>query len=174
MRTGTLHKLKAAQVRAAGDGMHSDGGGLFLRVSGAARSWVFRHTSAGRKREMGLGPAANVSLAWARELAAEARDTVAAGADPIASRKAASALASPRTVPSFRDAVDRHIRDNAPTWSNRKSSAQWRASLEAYAAPILELPVDRIDVADIEACVAPIWLTKSETASRVRGASSGS
>lgn len=62
MRTGSLNKLSAGSVKAAAEGMHSDGGGLFLRVAGPRRSWVFRSTSVGRKRERGLGPAASRQL----------------------------------------------------------------------------------------------------------------
>ena len=83
MRSGALNKLTATQAKAAGEGMHSDGGGLFLRVRGSTRSWVFRFTAEGRKREMGLGAVVSVTLAEARRKAAEARATVSAGHDPI-------------------------------------------------------------------------------------------
>lgn len=76
MRTGALHKLKALQVSRLGDGMHSDGGGLFLRVKGGSRSWIFRFTLEGRKKERGLGSVTAVSLAQARDKAAEARIAV--------------------------------------------------------------------------------------------------
>lgn len=81
MRTPALHKLTARAVASAKDWMHSDGGGLFLRVIGKARAWVFRFTHASRKREMGLGPQSAVSLATARERAAQARDVVSRGDD---------------------------------------------------------------------------------------------
>lgn len=170
MRTGALHKLAARTVKSAGPGMHSDGGGLFLAVKGAgARSWVFRFTVDGRKREIGLGSAGAVSLAEARQRAQEARDTVAVGGDPLADRRPAQRPQRQRQVPTFAEAADRYIRDHAPTWRSPKSSAQWRSSLTAYAAPLMPMAVTEIDVADVESCIGPIWLDKPETASRVRG-----
>ncbi|WP_413903399.1 Arm DNA-binding domain-containing protein [Tateyamaria sp.] len=77
MRTGALNKLTTAGVRSAKDGMHSDGGGLYLRIKGGARAWVFRYTADGKKRDKGLGSAAAVSLASARDKAAQARQAVA-------------------------------------------------------------------------------------------------
>src|SRR5690349_3866430 len=70
-------------------GMHSDGGGLYLHVSSAgAKSWVFRWKRDNRSRDMGLGPAVDVSLAEARELATDARRTVRQGGDPIEEKRA--------------------------------------------------------------------------------------
>ena len=170
MRTQALHKLTARAVKAAGVGMHSDGGGLFLAVKSAgARSWVFRFTVDGRKRELGLGSAGAVSLAEARQRAQEARDVVSAGSDPLADRKAAQRPARARQVPTFAEAADRHIRGHGPTWRSPKSATQWRSSLDMYAAPLMPMAVTEIDVADVESCIGPIWLSKPETASRVRG-----
>jgi integrase len=65
--------------------------------------------------------------------------------------------------------MDRHIRDHTPSWTDPRAAAIWRASLEQHAAGLMLIPVDQIDVADVEACVGRIWLAKAETASRVRG-----
>lgn len=169
MRTGALNKLTARGVAAAKDGMHSDGGGLYLRVKGASRVWVFRFTHDGRKREMGMGRVALVSLASAREKAAAAREQVGQGIDPIASKPAPAPVPQPvsRSV-TFADAMRKYIRAHHQTWSNAKHSAQWESSLESYAGSIMRKPVADITTADVETLLAPIWLTKIETASRVR------
>jgi integrase len=54
-------------------------------------------------------------------------------------------------------------------WRNAKHRAQWRNTLETYCARIWSHPVDTIAAADIVACLEPIWQTKPETATRVRG-----
>jgi hypothetical protein len=58
-----LHKLSAAFVKAAARGKYSDGGGLWLnkRRNGGSQ-WFLRVTVHGRRREMGLGSASEVSL----------------------------------------------------------------------------------------------------------------
>ena len=77
------NKLTARQVAAAKPGRHGDGAGLYLVVApSGARKWIMRFTWAGKPNEMGLGGAA-VSLADARDKAAEARKLVAAGINPI-------------------------------------------------------------------------------------------
>ena len=83
-----IHKLSAVEVTTlTKPGRYSDGAGLYLYVGlGIARSWVFMWKAAGRRREMGLGSARNVSLARARELAGLARKRIRDGADPTRSR----------------------------------------------------------------------------------------
>src|SRR5919112_1882866 len=83
-----LHMLNARTVATlTAPGRHSDGGGLYLSISpSGARSWVFMWKVAGKRREMGLGSLRDVPLAKARERAAEARQKLAGGLDPIAIR----------------------------------------------------------------------------------------
>jgi Arm DNA-binding domain len=50
-------------------GYYADGGGLYLQVTDGGRSWVFRYSRAGKRRDMGLGPLDLVSLAGARDKA---------------------------------------------------------------------------------------------------------
>ena len=89
MRTLALNKLSAKSAKNAGDGLHSDGGGLFLQVRGNSRSWMFRFTEAGKKKSMGLGPVTSITLAKARELATKAREALAMGDDPRGVKAAA-------------------------------------------------------------------------------------
>jgi len=46
-----LHLLTARAVQTAGEGDHSDGGGLMLRVRGDSASWVLRYTAPTGRRE---------------------------------------------------------------------------------------------------------------------------
>lgn len=168
MRTGALHKLTAKQVQHAKSGMHSDGGGLFLAVKGGGRSWVFRYTQDKRKREMGLGSLSSVSLSSAREAAANARQAVAEGRDPIDARQQSFEMPEPSRA-IFRAAMERFLRLNGPTWKNAKHAAQWRSTLVTYAAPLMEMDVATITSREVLDCLEPIWNEKPETARRVRG-----
>lgn len=169
----TLFKLTARQIKTLPDGMHNDGGGLYLRAKGNSRSWVFRFTHDGRKREMGLGSLDAVPLARAREKAQEARELVAQGMDPVEVRKApqSAAVAAPALTGgrTFKQAMDGFLDLNLSQWKNPKHRQQWVNTLNTYAAPLMTKPVGEITVDDVEAILVPIWTVKPETASRVRG-----
>jgi integrase len=164
-----VKRLSARAVATiAAPGRHSDGEGLYLNVTPAgARSWLFMWKKDGKRREMGLGSAGSVSLARARELASECRAQVAAGLDPIDARDAAAE--TKREKPTFGAIADALIAAKEIEWRNEKHRAQWRASLTEFAAPLRSRPVDEIDTAAVLAVLTPLWQTKPETASRVRG-----
>jgi integrase len=166
-----LSALKIANVKA--HGMHADGGGLYLQVGETgSRSWVFRFKKEGRTRDMGLGPLATVSLAKARELAAECRRVRLSRNDPIEARKTErvkAQLAAARSM-TFDECRDAFIDAHKSAWRNAKHRAQWTSSLATYVTPVFgSLPVQGVDVALVMKVLEPIWSTKAETASRVRG-----
>ncbi len=166
----TLNRLKSKQVEALGPGRHADGGGLYLDRDDKGRSrWVFMWARGSVRREMGLGAAGKdgVSLAQARERAAEAREALNRGEDPIEARDAKNA--PPRVVPTFGQMADEYVEAQKPQWRNDKHQAQWSMTLKVYAKSIRDLPVDRIGTTAVLGVLQPIWLTKSETASRLRG-----
>ena len=123
----------------------------------------------GKRREMGLGPANKdgVSLANARDAAATARDVLSKGGDPIAARDAARA--APVEVPTFGEVADAYVKSLKPQWRNEKHQAQWAMTLKVYAKPLRGVRVNRIDTTAVLEVLQPIWLTKPETASRLRG-----
>ena len=159
-----LHKLSARAVSTLSKrGRHSDGGGLYLSLTDSgARSWVFMWKVAGRRREIGLGSLRDVPLAKARDRAAEARRLLAQGSDPVAAR------AKTRTM-TFGEAADALVESMSPSWRNEKHRAQWRMTLTAYCGPIRTMSLADITTEDVLRVLRPIWLTKSETASRLRG-----
>jgi integrase len=126
----------------------------------------------GQAREMGLGPLHIVTLAEAREKAREARRLRHEGIDPIEARKAKQAeerLAA-ATAMTFQECAERYIEAHKPGWKNPKHAKQWPSTLETYVYPVFgSLPVQAIDVGLVMKVLEPIWQTKPETASRVRG-----
>jgi integrase len=157
-------KLTTRKVETAKPGKYSDGGNLYLIVSeSGSRKWVLRFTWRGRAKEMGLGTPATVSLADARERAATARRKIAQGLNPIDERKRTGG------VPTFGEVADEVREILSAGFRNEKHKAQWKSSLATYAAPLSNKPVDTITTDDVLAILKPIWITKPETASRVRG-----
>jgi integrase len=172
--TQKIYRLSAVKVaNSKRPGMYADGGGLYLQVgSNESRSWIFRFKANGRTRDMGLGSLATVSLAEARELAAECRRVRLIGMDPIESRKAerASAQLSAARSTLFDQCRDAFVDAHKSSWRNAKHRAQWTSSLETYVTPVFgSLPIQSVDVALIMKVLEPIWSTKPETASRIRG-----
>ena len=171
-RTGS--KLTAVEVaKAKGPAVLHDGGGLYLRVSPTgSKSWVFRFQLDGKRRDMGLGPYPEISLAEARGRATEHRKHRHDGIDPLEARKIQRqaqrlSIAKGRT---FREMAEEFISRNQAGWRNVKHRQQWRNTLATYVYPVLgELPVALIDVGLVVQVLDPIWSEKPETASRVRG-----
>jgi integrase len=150
-------------------GRYSDGNGLYLVVRpGGSKQWMFLYRRDGKLSEMGLGsPLKGVTLAMARGLRDEARAVMARGGDPLeARRQAEQSEAGVQTFGSYALGLVDRIEGG---FSNPKHRQQWRNTLQTYCEPIWNLPVDRIDTAGVLACLTPIWRTKPETASRVRG-----
>ena len=169
-------ELSALEVsRLTKPGNHAVGGvsGLYLYVNEAqGRSWVLRVVIAGQRKHLGLGGYPTVTLAQAREKARTAREQVVNGIDPIHERRAAaSALrAQQATRRTFREVATAYIAFQEPAWKNAKHRAQWASTLEAYAYPVIgQLAVDAITEHHVIAVLEPIWTSKSETASRLRG-----
>ncbi|MEQ9445697.1 MAG: Arm DNA-binding domain-containing protein, partial [Rhodospirillaceae bacterium] len=171
-----IGRLKALTVsRESKKGLYADGGGLYLQVSATgSKSWIFRYRMNGRKtpRDMGLGSLDTFTLAEARDKATEARKSIKEGIDPIEARKAqrqADALAAASAL-TFKDCAEKYIEAKKAGWKNAKHADQWVSTLETYTYPIIgKLPISAIDTGLVLKVVEPIWNTKTETASRLRG-----
>ena len=154
-------------------GMYNDGGGLYLQIAeGGSKSWLYRYKAGGKDRWHGLGPLHTISLAQARERAADARRVRLDGHDPIEAKRAARTAArlDAAKAISFDAAATAYINSHSNGWKNEKHVAQWRATLTTYVSPKFgSLPVSVIDTGQILRALEPIWATKPETASRLRG-----
>lgn len=169
-----LHKLSAVTVKnETKPGRHRDGGGLILNVSATgSKSWTFIWVRDGKKREMGLGSYPAIALAAARERAAECRAILAAGGDPIAARDKVEqqAVQEAEAGKTFADAVTDFLGSVEGGWRNEKHRAQWRMTLGPdYCKAIRSKAVAGITTDDVLGILRPIWTTKAETASRLRG-----
>jgi integrase len=165
-------KLTAADVEGAGQGMHFDGDGLYLQVSGPqSKSWIYRYTLRGKACWYGLGSTRDVSLANARKKRDKARVQVREGVDLVAERKLAKAArkVSDNEI-TFKVAAESYIKAHESGWRSAKHAAQWASTLKMYAYPILgELSLDAIDRSHVIRVLEPLWLEKPETARRLRG-----
>jgi integrase len=154
-------------------GLYCDGGGLYLQISPQlTKSFVFRYQINHRPRKMGLGEVGRVTLVDARRLAYAAHLKVIEGIDPIEERNArrAAVAVEQAKATSFKECALGYIDANRDGWKNHKHAGQWLATLETYAFPVIgKLPVGSVDEAHVLKILQPIWRTKTETASRVRG-----
>lgn len=161
--------------RLTSPGLHFVGGvaGLALQVlPSGGRSWVLRARVGSKRRDMGLGGFPDVTLAQAREAARVARAKIRDGVDPIEEARKARAmlrLAQANAV-SFRSAAAAYIETHSPSWTNPKHAQQWTNTLTTHAYPhIGDMLVRDIGLPQILSVLEPIWRTKTETASRLRG-----
>jgi len=142
---------------------------LWVKTNGK-RYWIYRYTLAGKRHGLSLGAYGEVSLRQAREKSLEARNVILKGNDPIAARKQSKAPRDAVPVVLFSDFALAHIETMRPKWRNNKHGDQWISTIKAYALPVIgHLPMTEIDTEHILKILQPIWLTKPETASRLRG-----
>ena len=132
----------------------------------------------GRRHDFGLGTAItgivdvdlpiqklrSLTLAQAREKGRMARELAKAGLNPTSLWRAQE-----DTVPTFEQVTKEYHAQVSKGWRNGKHGDQWLSTLQAYAFPVLgHLPVDAVDARAIQRALVPIWLSKGETARRVR------
>jgi integrase len=174
-----MAKLTDLRCRTAAPGTYSDGGGLLLRVRTNAagvttKAWTYRYTVDGKQTWLGCGSYPEVTLAQAREKAADARKLRADGSDPLMAKRAAqAALSQQRTEQlrslTFDEAAEQYIQSHRAGWRSRRHAAQWQETLRDYVSPVLgAVPVADVSLALVLKVLEPAWRTVPETASRVR------
>ena len=165
-------RLTQARAEKLSDpGWYPDGQNLYLQVNSlSSKSWVFRYSVKRKETRLGLGSYPQISIARAREKAAELRSLLQEGVDLKAHREEKRRQAEQeQMVSTFRACSEAYIKAQAPSWSNHKHAQQWSNTLRDYAFPTIgEMDVSDISVDDVVDCLQPIWGTKTETAKRVR------
>ena len=141
------------------------GNGLFIHVkTSGAKAWAQRIRYNGKQLELGLGKYPEVSLALARKAATDNKALTAQGINPKVVKE------KPSRIPTFAEIADEVIAAKQQGLLNHKHKEQWRSTIETYAFPkIGNKPINEISVNDIHDLLLPIWKTKTETASRLRG-----
>ena len=167
-------RLNALQVKnLTKPGYYCDGGGLYLQVSKSqSKSWIMRYTFDGKPCEMGLGSLVTYTLAEARQRATAQRKLLTDGIDPLTKKHGdqLARRAADANIITFDKAAAAFIEANSPAWRNAKHGDQWRNTLTTYASPVIgALPVFKIETTHVLRILSPIWATKTETATRVRG-----
>lgn len=171
-------QVTARNISSLPPGTHRAERCLYLRKrDGHAPTWIFRYTISGKQKDVVIGTSDAVSIAQAKETAVRFRTMIADGVDPLAAkqerrekmRNAGANVDHPFTFADLvAEALPVIIRSKA--WRNQKHAAQWKSTLEQYAMPSLgSLFVDDVTRDDILSVLEPIWKTKPETASRLRG-----
>ncbi|MCP3704096.1 MAG: tyrosine-type recombinase/integrase [Alteromonas sp.] len=161
-------------------GSYADGKGLYLKISPTGgKSWVFRYQFNGKRKHMGLGAYTEISLEQARERLAHWRrvlrgsiETQTPPCDPLEAKREIEAAQKreERKQVTFDEIAAVYIEANRPNWSNPKHAQQWANTLKTYATPeIGKLFIADIDTDDILNVLNPIWQSKNETATRLRG-----
>ena len=171
-------KVTAKNINSLPEGMHRVDRCLYVRQrEGKRPTFYFVYTILGKRKELSLGPVSVITITQARAKAAEYHHLLETGVDPQAAKK--EKLRSMRDAGSvdkvaytFADLLREALPtiENAKRWRNAKHRAQWQSTLETYALPVLgPKPVEDITRDDVLAVLRPIWDSKSETASRLRG-----
>ncbi len=152
-------------------GRYADGEGLYLQVSKwGSKSWIYRYSCNDRRIEMGLGSVLDVTLSEARELAKDFKRERKDGVNPIISRDNRIRENRLSQVWTFDKCAEAFIAAHSPSWKSRKHAAQWKSTLATYASPVIgSVPIKDINTAMVMRVIEPIWKSKTETASRVRG-----
>ena len=155
MASRARNKLNVKQVAVITKlGVFSDGGGLYLRVRPSARSWFYIGTLNGKRIELGLGSVLDVSLAKAREKAAEARALVLDGKSPRLERSKAEAEQNPDNL--FGVFAMKLVNDIEDGFKNPKHRQQWRNTPQTYAKPLFDLPLADVSTEHVLSVLQPI------------------
>jgi integrase len=154
-------------------GRHFDRDNLWLQVQASgAKSWLFVYMRNRKQHYMGLGTAKvgsalkGLTLAEAREAAADAHRLLRAGVDPLEAKRARRPT---KAVVTFREVAEQFIETKAAGWRNEKTPEQFRSSLSRYAYPTIgSLPVEAVTANDVVAILTPVWSRAPVMAAHVR------
>ncbi|CAN1565097.1 XerC Integrase [Burkholderiaceae bacterium] len=156
-------------------GRYTDGDtkGLNLQVKADLKKyWVYRYTFDGKRVDLSFGSYPEISLKEARKRALDARNKVNQGTDPKPIKKSVVVANEHSESPAltFKDFADSIVATKRAEWRNLKHGDQWAYTLETFAYPTIgHKALNEIETEDILTILNPIWITKTETASRLRG-----
>lgn len=167
-----MAKVTAKNIFTLPEGRHSVAPNLNLRVRDGKRTYVLRYCIGGKRKDKHLGSANELSLTEAKRLADKLRSELAEGKLPRTAKDKLIEKLKEADAPTFEKYALEAIEKIASVrvWKNAKHKAQWFATVRAYAFPVLgKKKLSEIKKTDVLEVLRPIWSTKTETASRVRG-----
>lgn len=167
-----MAKVTAKNIFTLPEGRHSVAPNLNLRARDGKRTYVLRYCIGGKRKDKHLGSADDLSLTEAKRLADKLRSELAEGKLPQTARDKLAEKLKEADAPTFEKYALEAIEKIASVrvWKNAKHKAQWFATVRAYAFPVLgKKKLSEIKKADVLEVLRPIWSSKTETASRVRG-----
>ncbi len=174
-------KVTAKNLSSLPDGSHPVGPNLFLKVRGRSKIFIFRYSLNGKRKDKSLGSISNLTISQAKAQVEKFRVGLREGKLPLSAKdeleaqveKAANTeKADKHNEPVFSDYAARIIEkiSSIRMWKNAKHRAQWLSTIETYAFPVIgEKRLSEIGIQDMLNILNPIWLSKNETASRLRG-----
>ena len=132
--------------------------------------FIFTSPETKKRRETSFGTYPEISIAEAGKQGMAARELIAKGIDPLAEReRTKQEQLNVAAIPSFEAASLILHKELLPSWKNAKHKQQWINTLETYAFPVIgDCALDSITPALIADVLRPIWLSKPETASRLK------
>jgi len=177
------NKLTTVKVESLVEtGSYPDGNGLYFDIPKVGRErWLFRYQLNGKRHLLSLGVYHKKinGLAIARTKALDARALIGKGIDPRDYKRDQEEAKSQADVKynaeknlekmTFKVCAEAYIESMQAEWSNAKHIQQWTNTLTTYAFPYIgNMPIKDIEIEHVRQVLDPIWLTKTETASRVR------
>ncbi len=134
---------------------------LLVKDSGA-KSWVFRYSKNKKSREIGLGPYPSTTKAQASEAAREMKSRIQRGLPPVAETQT--------TRMTFEEAFETFWQLKCSSLTNAKHKYQWISTIQNYVFPVIrELSAGEVTTQNLVDILQPIWVSKYDTATKVRG-----
>jgi len=161
---------------------HACGDNLYLNITAEGTpNWAIIYDFAGKRKYKGLGAYDRTSntLAMARTKCDAYRVIIKQGADPrVEEQNELDAKLLAESKQQIVDGLKKNIFESVayelieakvPSWTSPKSRQAWENTLKEYAFPVIgHLPVDEIDKSHILKILEPIWISKYETARKLR------
>ncbi len=166
-------RITQKNIGVAPNGLHRLDDCLYLRVTDSGRSFVFRYQKDGKRKDVGLGSAAKVTIARAREIALKLRTDIAQGIEPPPKKKA-ERPAAPVEVKRERtfneiyaEAIE--VTRQSRQWKSNAMQKDWISSIERFACPVIgDKALSKVSREDIVTILEPIWYKQTPTAARLR------
>jgi len=160
-----------SNLNTAGRYVGSEKGLHLLVKQNGKKNWIMRYTYGAKRHDLAFGAFPEISIAEAKKKAQEARHKLNQGINPIEERRQRKQALIKKTSKSitFKEFALSYVERRQHEWTNTKHKEQWIYTLKNFAFPVIgEMSLDEIDTDQVRKILEPIWVIKTETASRLR------